>query len=59
MRGYTIGGASVFSEHGNFIVTNQGATAREVLDLIEIIQSKALEKTGIELQTEIVLVGEF
>jgi len=59
MRGYKIEGASVFAEHGNFIVTDQNTTARNVKDLIELIQTKALEKIGIELQPEIVFVGEF
>ena len=44
--------------HGNFIVNDGGATAAEVLELIEDIKSVARKKRGIELETEVEIVGE-
>ena len=44
--------------HGNFIVNDGGATAFEMLELIEKIKATALAKRGIELETEVRIVGE-
>jgi UDP-N-acetylenolpyruvoylglucosamine reductase len=44
--------------HGNFIVNDGDATASEVLQLIEDIKSVARKKRGIELETEVEIVGE-
>jgi UDP-N-acetylenolpyruvoylglucosamine reductase len=44
--------------HGNFIINEGGATAAEVLELIARIQSAAREQRGIELETEVQIVGE-
>ena len=53
-----VGGAMVSVEHGNFIVNAGNATAREVLELIAILKSKAKAERGIDLQTEVEIVGE-
>jgi len=44
--------------HGNFIVNDGGATAAEMLELIELIKARARTKRGIELETEVQIVGE-
>jgi UDP-N-acetylenolpyruvoylglucosamine reductase len=53
-----VGGAMVSAEHGNFIVNDGKATARDVLELIEILEAKAKSERGIELHTEVEIVGE-
>jgi UDP-N-acetylmuramate--alanine ligase len=53
-----VGGASVSAEHGNFIVNDGDATARDVLDLIEILKQRARSEHGIELETEVEIIGE-
>lgn len=58
LKGAKIGGAMVSFEHGNFIVNDGSATARNVLDLIELIKTKARAERGIELHTEVEIVGE-
>jgi UDP-N-acetylenolpyruvoylglucosamine reductase len=58
LKGTKIGGAMVSFEHGNFITNDGTATARNVLDLIELIKTKAKAERGIELQTEVEIVGE-
>ncbi len=44
--------------HGNFIVNDGGATTVEVLQLIDRIKATARERRGIELETEVQIVGE-
>ncbi|HKI68171.1 MAG TPA: UDP-N-acetylmuramate dehydrogenase, partial [Verrucomicrobiae bacterium] len=53
-----VGGATVSLEHGNFIVNDGSAKARDVLDLIEMVKQRARGERGIELQTEVEIVGE-
>ena len=57
LKGTRSGGAVVSQEHGNFIITEAGATARDVLELISQIQTRAREKRGIDLQTEVEIIG--
>jgi UDP-N-acetylmuramate--alanine ligase len=53
-----VGKARVSEVHGNFIVNDGGATAGEMLELIERIKATARAKRGIELETEVQIVGE-
>ena len=53
-----VGAARVSEVHGNFIVNDGGATAAEVLQLIARIQETARSKRGIDLETEVQIVGE-
>lgn len=53
-----VGGALVSGVHGNFIVNEGQASARDVLNLIEEIQQKALAERGIELETEVQIIGQ-
>ena len=58
LKGFRIGGAMVSLEHGNFIVNDGSATAKDVLALIALIRERAKTERGIELQTEVEIVGE-
>jgi UDP-N-acetylenolpyruvoylglucosamine reductase len=58
LKGTRVGGAMVSLEHGNFIVTDGMATARDVLKLIGLVKQQAREKRGIELHTEVEILGE-
>ena len=58
LKGMRVGGAKVSEVHGNFIVNDHGATAAEVLKLIDIIKSKAKSERGLDLQTEVQIIGE-
>jgi len=57
LKGTRIGGAMVSLEHGNFIVTDNTATARDVLGLMELIKQRALAGRGIALETEVQIIG--
>jgi UDP-N-acetylmuramate dehydrogenase len=59
LKGHRIGGAQVSPKHANFLVNNGGATARDVLDLVALVQNKVERQTGYRLEMEIGLVGEF
>jgi UDP-N-acetylmuramate dehydrogenase len=48
-----VGGAEVSERHANFIVAHSGATARDVLRLIDLIRSRVQERFGVELELEI------
>ncbi|MDQ3117476.1 MAG: UDP-N-acetylmuramate dehydrogenase, partial [Verrucomicrobiota bacterium] len=58
LKGSRVGDARVSEVHGNFIVNEGAATADEVLELIGQIQATAREKRGVELETEVQIVGE-
>jgi UDP-N-acetylenolpyruvoylglucosamine reductase len=57
-KNFTVGKARVSEVHGNFIVNDGGATADEVLTLIEEIKAAAMRERGIELHTEVQIVGK-
>ncbi len=58
-KNFTIGKARVSEVHGNFIVNDGGATADEVLTLIEEIKAAAMRERGNrELHTEVQIVGK-
>jgi UDP-N-acetylmuramate dehydrogenase len=58
LRGYRIGGAQVSEIHTNFLVNRGGATAGDFLALAALIKNTVREKTGIELEEEVRIVGE-
>jgi len=58
LKGTRVGGASVSELHGNFIVNDGGATARDVLALIEVIRARVRAARGIELETEVEILGD-
>ncbi len=58
LKGTRVGGAVVSDVHGNFIINDGTATARDVLALIEVIRTAASAERGIELDTEVEIVGE-
>jgi UDP-N-acetylenolpyruvoylglucosamine reductase len=58
MKGAHVGGAMVSLEHGNFIVNGGSATAHDVLELVEMLKSRAKAARGIELHTEVEIIGE-
>lgn len=57
LKGFSIGNARVSEVHGNFIVNEGGATAAEVLRMIEEIKAAAKKERDIELETEVQIVG--
>lgn len=58
LKGARVGGAMVSDVHGNFIVNEGGATAADVLELIEVVRARVRQARGIELETEVEILGE-
>ncbi|HEX3027751.1 MAG TPA: UDP-N-acetylmuramate dehydrogenase, partial [Clostridia bacterium] len=58
LKGFMLGGAEVSLKHCGFIINTNNATASDVINLIRHIQETVKSKFGIELQTEVKIVGE-
>ena len=57
LKGEHVGGARVSTKHANFIVTEQGATAADVEELVRRIQDRVAAATGIRLSPEVRVIG--
>jgi UDP-N-acetylmuramate dehydrogenase len=58
LKGTRIGNVEVSQVHANFFVNRGGATASDVMRLIEFVRAGVREKFGIELELEIEIVGD-
>ena len=58
LKGASVGGAQVSEKHANFIVNLGGATAADVLRLMDLVQQRVLEVHKIRLEPEIKIIGE-
>ena len=58
LKGTTCGHAAVSEVHGNFLINQGGASALEILTLIEFLQTRVLEERQVTLETEIKILGE-
>jgi UDP-N-acetylmuramate dehydrogenase len=59
LKGHRIGDAAVSTLHANFIVNLGQATARDVLGLVRLMRDRVRMQTGVTLETEVRLVGDF
>ncbi|PIE98782.1 MAG: UDP-N-acetylenolpyruvoylglucosamine reductase [Treponema sp.] len=59
LKGFSIGDAQVAPWHGNLIINNGNATARELRELIETVSDKVFEKSGFRLEREVVFAGDW
>lgn len=57
LKGTKFGGAMVSPKHANFIVNFDNASANDVIELVKLVKSRVFEKTGVELEMEVKLVG--
>lgn len=57
LKGASEGAAEISTVHANFIVNRGGATASDVIRLIERARAKVAGETGIQLETEVKLLG--
>jgi UDP-N-acetylmuramate dehydrogenase len=57
LKGCRIGGAVVSDKHANFIINDNNASAEEIEALIKHVQKTVLEQQGVELHTEVKIVG--
>jgi len=59
LKGARMGGAAFSGQHANFIVNLGGARAEEVRALIDLARSRVMESTGVSLEPEVRLIGEW
>ncbi|MEK3921264.1 UDP-N-acetylmuramate dehydrogenase [Paenibacillus amylolyticus] len=58
LQGTRIGGAEISMKHAGFIVNVDHATAQDYMDLIQFIQQKVYDTFQVELETEVIFLGE-
>ena len=58
-KGMRVGGAEVSTMHANFFFNVDNATASDIRALITKVQEMVRERLGVELQTEVQIVGEW
>ena len=57
LKGFSVGAAQVSPLHSGFVVNNGGATATEILQLMEIVQATVMDKFGVKLEPEVRIIG--
>ena len=57
LKGHRVGGAEVSEQHANFIINTGDATAAEIVEVIDHVRRTVRERTGIDLELEIQLIG--
>ena len=58
LKGFSIGGAAVSEKHSGFVINKNNATAKDILDLIHHIQKEVKQQFGVDLHTEVRIIGE-
>lgn len=58
LKGHRIGGCVVSNVHANFIVNDGAARAADIEQLISFVQTTVVDRTGVKLETEVVIVGD-
>ncbi|MDY3119012.1 MAG: UDP-N-acetylmuramate dehydrogenase [Peptoniphilus sp.] len=58
LRGLRHGGAQVSEKHCGFVINAGGATCKDVVELIRTVQEAVYAKHGVELETEVKVLGE-
>ena len=57
LKGFAVGGAQVSEKHAGFVINRGGATCGDVLSLVEQVQQRVKEQTGVELEMEVRRLG--
>lgn len=57
LKGYRIGNAHVSTKHANYIVNLGGASASDILSLMELVRNKVADQFKVELEPEVKIVG--
>ena len=59
LRGYQVGGAAVSEKHCGFVINKEKATAKEVMQVIQDVQSEVQKQFGVTLEMEVEKIGDF
>ena len=58
LKGYKVGDAQVSNKHAGFVINTGNASAKDVLELIEVVKKKVYEKFNKIIELEIEVIGE-
>ncbi|GCD11935.1 UDP-N-acetylmuramate dehydrogenase [Clostridium tagluense] len=58
LKGTYVGEAQVSEKHSGFIINKKNASAKDILELIQLVQNQVKEKFGVQLHTEVKIWGE-
>lgn len=59
LKGTRIGGAHVSSMHANFFLNDKDATAKDIYQLVQLVQKTVEEKFGVKLELEVEILGDW
>ena len=57
--GFSVGDAQVSEKHAGFVINRGSASAAQIRQLIEEVQRIVLEDSGVQLEREVIFLGEF
>ena len=58
LKGYTVGGAQVSEKHSGFVINRDSATFEDVMSVVNEVRRVVLEKKGVKLECEMLILGE-
>jgi UDP-N-acetylmuramate dehydrogenase len=59
LRGFRVGNAQVSTKHCGFVINLGGATAKEIVDLMNHVIDQVEADSGVRLNPEVKRIGEF
>ena len=59
LRGFSVGDAAVSEKHCGFVINKGKATSADIYRLIKEVQKRVFEDSGVMLEPEVIMVGEF
>ena len=59
LRGFFVGGAQVSEKHCGFVINRENATAQDIHELMKQVQHRVQDAFGVELEPEVIRLGEF
>ena len=58
LKGYSVGDAEVSIKHAGFVINKGKATADDILKLVDDIKKVVKEKRNIDIELEVLILGE-
>lgn len=58
LKGYNVGDAEVSTKHAGFVINKGNASAQDVMDVIKHVQEVIKKNYGVDLETEVIIIGE-
>ena len=59
LKGFSVGGAAVSEKHAGFVINKDHGTAADILELCNEVKRRVRENSGVDLEMEVKLLGDF